>query len=56
MACIYTSEELVLQVSLSHVFIYQHPLLLLTAISNQFHQMGMPQLPKKDYFSLQNIK
>ena len=47
-----TLEQMVLQATLGHEFIHKQPMLMLVAIANKFHKVWVPQLPKKDHFSL----
>lgn len=49
-----TSEELILQTSSRHVFVYQEPVLLFAAVTDQLDKMRVPQLAQKNYFCLQS--
>ena len=44
---------MVLQASAAHELVHQHPVLVLVAVPDQFHQVLMPQLAKKENLSLQ---
>lgn len=50
----HTSEELILQASSRHVFVYQEPVLVLATIPDQLDKMRVPQLPEKNHFCLQS--
>jgi hypothetical protein len=47
-----TFEEAVLQAPGAHELVHQHPVLVLVAVPDQFHQVFMPQLPKKEDLGL----
>jgi hypothetical protein len=48
-----TFEEVVLQAAGAHELVDQHPVLVLVAVPDQFHQVLMPQLPEKEDLGLQ---
>jgi hypothetical protein len=48
-----TFEEVVLQAPGAHELVDQHPVLVLIAVPDQFHQVLMPQLPEKENLGLQ---
>jgi hypothetical protein len=48
-----TFEEVVLQAPGAHELVHQHPVLVLIAVPDQFHQVLMPQLPEKENLGLQ---
>jgi hypothetical protein len=47
-----TLEEVVLQAAMLHVLVDEEPVLVLAAVSDQLHQVGMPQLPQEDHLRL----
>ena len=48
-----TFEEVRLQAPGVHELVDQHPVLVLVAVADQFHQVLVPQLPKKENLCLQ---
>ena len=48
-----TLEEVLLQALAAHELVDQHPVLVLVAVADQFHQVLVPQLPKKENLCLQ---
>ena len=49
-----TLENMAFQASSRHKLVDEHPVLIFTTITNQFNEMGMPQLPKKDDLGLKS--
>lgn len=47
-----TFEEMLLQALAAHVLVHQHPMLGFIAVTNQFHQVLVPQLPKEEHLGL----
>jgi hypothetical protein len=50
-----TFEEVFLQAASAHELVDQHPVLLLVAVPDQFHQIIVPQLTKKENLCLQKV-
>lgn len=46
---------MILQATLGHEFVHKKPMFIFATISNQFHQMRVSQLPKKDHLSLKRV-
>lgn len=48
-----TFKQMILQATPGHEFVHKKPMFIFVTIANQFHQVGMSQLPKKDHLRLQ---
>lgn len=47
-----TLEEVVLEAAVLHVLVDEQAVLVLAAVADQLHQVGMPQLPQEDHLRL----
>lgn len=48
-----TFEEVVLEAAMLHVLVDEEAVLVLAAVADQLHQVGMPKLAKEDHLCLQ---
>ena len=48
-----TLEEVVLEAAVLHVLVDEEAVLVLAAVADQLHQVGVPQLPQEDHLRLQ---
>lgn len=47
---------MVLQAALGHVLVDEQPVVLLAAVTDELHQVRMPELPQEDHLRLQQAK
>ena len=47
-----TLEEVVLEAAVLHVLVDEEAVLVLAAVADQLHQVGVPQLPQEDHLRL----
>ena len=51
-----TSKQVIFEAPSEHKFVDKQPVIVLTAIPNQLHQIGMPELPQKVDLRLEKQK
>lgn len=49
-----TLENMAFQASSRHKLVDEHPVFIFTAVSNEFNEVGVPQLPEEDDLRLES--